>query len=212
MNENDELEQADRNWRSAWQNRPFRKRLIIAIVLMLGVLAVLPPFFQVIEARGGRHIADPFLPYLGPADVSVPIFACIWGVVLLGIRRAVKSPVFIYRFVSAYVVLTLLRMLTIYLTRLEPPEGLIPLVDPIANRFYGEEFVTRDLFFSGHTATLFLFAYCLPKPWERWLAFAAGTAVGVLVLVQHVHYSIDVLAAPFLTYLCYFAAKKVLFG
>ncbi|GAA4327708.1 phosphatase PAP2-related protein [Flaviaesturariibacter amylovorans] len=206
-----ELTQADRSWREAWEDRPFRKRLIVAVVLMLGVLAALPPFFQVIEARGGRHIQDPLLKYLGPADVSVPIFACIWGVVLLGIRRAVKSPRFVYLFLGSYVPLTLLRMATIYMTSLEPPEGLIPLVDPIANRFYGEEFVTRDLFFSGHTATVFLFAYCLPEKWERWLAAAAGTAVGVLVLVQHVHYSIDVLAAPFLTYLCYFAAKKVLF-
>jgi hypothetical protein len=212
MKESDSLRQSDIRWKVAWQERPFRRRLLWAIAGMLAVLASLPPFFQVIESRGGRHLADPLLSYLGPADVSIPVFACIWGVVIIGIRRAVKSPVFLYHFVASYIILTLLRMLTIYLTRLEPPGGLIPLVDPIANRFYGDEFVTRDLFFSGHTATLFLFAYCLPVRWERLLAFAAGTAVAVLVLVQHVHYTIDVLAAPILTYLCYFTAKKLLFN
>jgi hypothetical protein len=208
----DILRKADITWKVAWQERPFRKRLIAAVVGMLLVLAALPPFFQVIEARGGRHLYDPVLDYLGPADVSIPVFACIWGIVIVGIRRAVISPVFLYRFVSGYILLTLLRMLTIYVTRLEPPPGLIPLVDPIANRFYGEDFITRDLFFSGHTATLFLFAYNFRVRWEKWIAILAGSAVGVLVLVQHVHYTIDVIAAPILTYLCYFTAKKVLFN
>jgi hypothetical protein len=208
----DVLRKADITWKVAWQERPFRKRLIAAVVGMLLVLAALPPFFQVIEARGGRHLSDPVLDYLGPADVSIPIFACIWGIVIIGVRRAAMNPVFLYRFVSSYILVTLLRMLTIYVTRLEPPSGLIPLIDPIANRFYGEEFITRDLFFSGHTATLFLFAFNFTVRWEKWVAMLASSAVGVLVLVQHVHYTIDVVAAPILTYLCYFTAKKVLFN
>ncbi|RYZ20359.1 MAG: hypothetical protein EOO16_16925 [Chitinophagaceae bacterium] len=212
MNERAEIVAADRRWQAAWQDRPFRRRLLLALGGTLAVLAVLPFFFQAIEARGGRRITDPVLELLGPADVSIPIFACIWGIVIIGVRRAVKSPDFLYRFLTSYILLTLLRMTTIWVTRFDPPHGLIPLVDPIANRFYGETFITRDLFFSGHTATLFLFAFNFRQRWERLLAFAAGTAVGVLVLVQHVHYAVDVLAAPMLTYLCYFAAKKTLFN
>ncbi|TCJ13797.1 hypothetical protein EPD60_11935 [Flaviaesturariibacter flavus] len=212
MTEAFDLAKADRDWRFAWQDRPFRRRLLLALGGIVAVLAVLPFFFQAIEARGGRSITDPLLGVLGPADVSIPIFACIWGVVILGIRRAAKSPDFLYRFITSYVLLTLLRMATIWLTRFDPPPGLLPLVDPIANRFYGETFITRDLFFSGHTATLFLFAYNFRPGWERWGALLAGSAVGVLVLVQHVHYTIDVLAAPPLTYLCYFAAKKTFFN
>jgi membrane-associated phospholipid phosphatase len=210
--ESNVLSNVDCTWKVAWLDRPFRKRLLLAVGSMLAVLAALPPFFQVIEARGGRHLSDPALTWLGPADVSIPIFACIWGIVIIGIRRAAKSPVFLYHFLSSYILLTLLRMLTIYVTSLEPPAGLIPLIDPIANRFYGDDFITRDLFFSGHTATLFLFAYCFRKKWERAITLAAASAVGVLVLVQHVHYTIDVIAAPILTYLCYFTAKKVLFN
>ncbi|MDF2433986.1 MAG: hypothetical protein JWP44_3617, partial [Mucilaginibacter sp.] len=75
--------------------------------------------------------------------------------------------------------------------------------DPLTGVFYGEANITKDLFFSGHTATLTLIMLCLEKRTDKIIAFFAVVTVAVLLLVQHIHYSIDILAAPVITYLCY---------
>jgi hypothetical protein len=100
-------------------------------------------------------------------------------------------------------------MVTILLLPLEPPPGLVELKDPISNFFYGEEhaFITRDLFFSGHTSTQIMIGLILPGRKEKLLAFLGATTVAVLVLIQHIHYTIDVVGAVFFTWLLYKLAR-----
>jgi hypothetical protein len=101
-------------------------------------------------------------------------------------------------------------VLTISLVPLDTPKRLIPLMDPVSNLFYGSGFVTKDLFFSGHTATVFLMFLCLKKRSDKWLALTGSALTGFLLLVQHVHYTIDVLAAPLFTYFIYVSAVQLL--
>ena len=96
-------------------------------------------------------------------------------------------------FTWAFIFLSIFRVLTILLVPLDPPGGLITLVDPLSNFFYGAKFVTKDLFFSGHTSTVFLLFLTIPGKTDKKLALIATFIVGLLLLVQHVHYTLDVL-------------------
>jgi len=119
-----------------------------------------------------------------------------------------QSPIVIAVFMVLYF-LSLSRIITIGLVPLNPPRGLIPLIDPLTNIFYGGTFISKDLFYSGHTATLLLMSCCLPKKVEKSIAFIAAQCVAVMVLIQHIHYSIDVLAAFPFTYLVFISGKKL---
>nr|WP_255476794.1 sphingomyelin synthase family protein [Mucilaginibacter sp. AK015] len=101
-------------------------------------------------------------------------------------------------------------MLTIYLVALDPPKGLIHLVDPLTGVFYGNNVITRDLFFSGHTSTLVLIFLCLEKRTDKILGFISIVAVMALLLVQHIHYTIDVVAAPVIVYMIFVLTRRLL--
>ena len=201
------------NWKAAYKANCFKIRLFIAIVLFAGILAVFPFFFQYIEARDGAHLNDFIVEAIHPHDVSIPIFIFIWSTTLLVAIRCVRDPNMLLLSLYCFIVLTLTRMASIYFIALNPPQGLIPLVDPLSNFFYGKtNFVTKDLFFSGHTSSQFLFFLSLKKKWDKVFALLSTVIVGSLVLVQHVHYTVDVLAAIPLTYLCFLLGRRIALG
>lgn len=87
-----------------------------------------------------------------------------------------------------------------YLTPLEAPVTLIPLNDPFVQLFGNGNVLRNDLFFSGHTATLFLL-YLVTSNKKIKMTFLVFTVlVGIAVILQHVHYTIDVATAPFFSY------------
>jgi hypothetical protein len=59
----------------------------------------------------------------------------------------------------------------------------------------------NDFFFSGHVGAAFLFALIFRRqPFWRYFFFAVSGIFGVSMILAHMHYSIDVFAAPFITY------------
>lgn len=209
MPSEDQLLQPEPRWTEKIRLPSFRRLLVAGLILIGIILACLPGFFQYIEARDGKELPDPLLDLLPAYDVSIPIFGALWGMAILFVIRSVKQPVFFLQMLYGFILLFSLRMISMSLIALDPPPGLIPLIDPISNSFYGESFITKDLFFSGHTASVCLFLYGFRKRSDKWLAAIACVIVGGGVLVQHVHYTVDVLAAPIFTWLCYAGAKKI---
>lgn len=74
------------------------------------------------------------------------------------------------------------------------------------------DFITsgNDLFFSGHTGLPFLIALIFWNHlYVRVLFIASSVIFGVIVLLSHLHYTIDVAAAFFITYSIYHIALKL---
>ena len=190
-------------WSEAWASSLFRKKVIFGILLFPSILLILPTFFSKIEARQGIVLNDWLLKRIPSMDFSVVIFILVWSTSLLILVRCIQKPAIFLMTLYFLIIITLLRIITISIIPLDPPNGLITLKDPIINLSYGGSsvFITKDLFFSGHTANLFMFYLCLQKKRDKLFALSTSLLVGLLVLVQHVHYSIDVIGAIVFTYL-----------
>jgi hypothetical protein len=118
---------------------------------------------------------------------------------LLTIVRCVQNPSIFLLFLWGFVLLSFSRIFTILVFPLNPPAHLIELIDPISNQFYGSTFITKDLFYSVHT-TLNFNVSVFTKKGDKLVTLFSSIAIGALVLIQHVHYTIDVVAAPIFTY------------
>lgn len=195
------------SWKDAFADKIFKQKFLGTFILFIIVLIFLPFFFQYIEKRNGIILNDFILKSIQPVDVSIAIFFMIWAISILMLVRAIQKPTIFILLLTSFTLLTVSRIFSIYFVVLNPPADLIILKDPLSNFFYGATYITKDLFYSGHTATMFLMFLCLEKKIEKWMALAASILVGVLVLVQHVHYSVDVLVAPVFTYMIYRFAK-----
>jgi hypothetical protein len=193
----------DPNWSAALKLTSFKWKFWTGILILTGILIALPFFFNAIEERNGIRFDDMVLERISARNVSVAVFFLIWSSCLILIFRIYRDPMMLLTTLWAYNCVTLVRMACISLISLNPPAGLIPLADPITNLFYGQRYITHDLFFSGHTTTVFLIFLCLKKKTDRIYVLIASILLGILLLVQHVHYTIDVLAAPVFTYASY---------
>jgi hypothetical protein len=75
--------------------------------------------------------------------------------------------------------------------------------------FFSPLNIGSDFFFSGHTGLPYLMALIY---WDnkilRYISLGASILFGVSVLLGHLHYSIDVFAAFFITYSIFVIAKK----
>lgn len=199
-------------WRAVWRQPAFRRRLGVVLALLLTLAALLPRFFAWVQARPGRILPDPLLALLPARDVSGLAFAVIYLGIALGVATLLPRPYPLLRALTAYLLLHLLRCATLALLPLEPPIGLIILRDPLVEQlFYAAPApITKDLFFSGHTATLLLLALAVPAGWRHRVLLAATAAIGLLVMVQRAHYSYDVLAAPLFAGLSFWLAKRLI--
>jgi hypothetical protein len=197
-------------WKAAFHDRTFALKFIGALAVFLIFPFKADDYFQWIQLRDGIQWNDPILNAIPALNVSYPIFGIIYLSVIYLLYRLLQDPKRFVWFAWAFNLETGFRFLTIYLVALNPPAGLVDLHDPLAEMFiYGENMaITKDLFFSGHTATMVFVCFFLPTAKERRIAVVFSFVLASLLLLQHVHYSLDIVAAPLFTLAAIWIVKK----
>ena len=164
------------------------------------------------KAVASNAVHDIILDNIPVVDLSFVIVqgALIFalGFIAIGIIR----PRYLIFGMKATALLVLTRAVFINLTNLgiHPNELFLGAMASASYSLYQLVDFPGNYFFSGHTALPLLAALIVwqERPWR--LAFlAASVFFGASVLLAHIHYSIDVFAAPFIAYGVYRVAAKL---
>jgi hypothetical protein len=182
---------------SVW--RAYRTEYFITLLLAFPVAHYFGAFLDWAEKRpDGLYFADPVLAAFGPYDVTWVLLPLSWLSLVYMFAFSVRRPLMLFEFAQCYTIVMAFKVLTMYLFPFFAPSDIIVLVDPTIDlTIYGGQPRLRDLMFSGHTAQPLVLGLLAGPGRLRWLLWALAPVMGTLVIAQHVHYSIDVLAAPF---------------
>jgi hypothetical protein len=173
----------------------------VTLAVLIQCLFLLSRFILFAEARQGVVLDDPVFHWFKAIDLNILIFALIYGSLISGIVYLVRSdPRGLVIALQTYSLMIIVRMAMMYVVPLDPPIGTIDLQDPLVFIIGTGTKITKDLFFSGHTATLFMIFLVTEKKWLKKVFFVNTLLVVVFVVLQKVHYTADVMVAPFVSY------------
>lgn len=198
------------NWLASWKQPLFLIQFIISLGIIASFGFFFPFFFDFIEARNGQTLNDFIVASIPPKDVSRMIFLLLYLGILIGMLCNLLKPKNFLIALEIYCLVTFLRIISISLLPLNPPFGYIPLKEPFVALFInGTRTISKDLFFSGHASTIFAIYFSVEQKHFKSILLLFSITVGGLLLMQHVHYTMDVLASPLAVFFCHRLSKKV---
>jgi hypothetical protein len=196
-------------WKSFLKNKKNLAEFIITMIILTVILIFFPQFLNFIEQREGAVLSDPLLKGFHPIDLTWLTFALIYISLILFLISNIKDPQKVMVALQSYGLMVIFRSIAMYLTPFEAPGTLLVLDDPFVQLFGKGDILTKDLFFSGHTGTLFLLFLLAQNKILKSFFLISTIMVGTAVLLQHVHYAIDVFVAPFVAFGAYKIIKKL---
>lgn len=200
-----ELKYIPAAWKNAWGSSQFRNHFALSLMALIGSMAFQFHYLRLWELRSGVQVNDVVQNMLPPIDFSIPIFAIEYFTLFTVFIFILAEPHKLVKGFQMFAIVMMARALTIYFVPLETPKDMIFLNDPMANFLLhdGDVVVTKDLFFSGHISALALLMLLTSQRWLKYFAAFATLAVGIMIVWQHVHYSMDVAFAPVVSYLTF---------
>ena len=196
-------------WKSYLKNKKNLTEFVITAVVVTAVIIAFSHFLNFIEQRDGVVLNDPFLNAFNPIDLTWLTFVLIYLSLIIFVVTTFNKPDKLLIAFQAYGLMLIFRTIAMYLTPFEAPETILLLNDPFVQFFAKGDILTKDLFFSGHTGTLFLVFLLAENKTLKTIFLILTMLVGTAVLLQHVHYSVDVVIAPFVAYGAYRIIKNL---
>ena len=195
---------APKKWLSsefaAWKEDILTNKYKILLALFFFVLSLIAVYISSNYVDETNAIAVPDLLLDAIPTINLT-FLYIWGAVIVFAVYLLYPILFEpkkFHFALGMLSLFLLvRSAFIILTHLKSPVGAITVIAP---GFLQLLATTNDLFFSGHTGLPFLGFLVFSNKVMKGFMLTASIIMVATVLLMHVHYSIDVASAYFITY------------
>jgi membrane-associated phospholipid phosphatase len=181
--------------------RKTTRSLLVALIFL--ALAIIFQFYA--SAYSSRvpsnSVPDLLLNALPIVNLNSVIVEGALGVIAGTIILLLFKPKYIIFTLKASAIFIATRAVFVSLTHLGIYPGQINPDNGFFDRIYTGLGLEAGFFFSGHTGLTFLMALIFwNERFWRFIYLLITVVFGISVLLAHVHYSIDVLAAPYITY------------
>ena len=138
----------------------------------------------------------------------------VWGAVILaalGVALCIRHIHYTPFMAKSIAIFTITRAIFVSLTHISPfPTHALIDSTGFSDKIFSGIFTGNDLFFSGHTGVPFLLALMF---WDhkilRYVFLCFSVLFAIVVLLGHLHYSIDVLSAYFITYAIFHICREL---
>ncbi|PJC36552.1 hypothetical protein CO046_05240 [Candidatus Peregrinibacteria bacterium CG_4_9_14_0_2_um_filter_53_11] len=198
-------------WSDLWGERSFRISLFSGVAVL--IIAYVVNYYATLYTNEipVLSVGDLILDRIPTLDLS---FSFTFGIYLVALVMALYPILFrpelvpfTMKTIAAFI---LIRAGFISLTHLGAPANYFQLPQFQDQPGLFKIFYMNDLFFSGHTGFPFLGALLF---WDnkivRSFLLAMSGVQAITVLFMHVHYSIDVFSAYFITYTIYIVSDRI---
>ena len=192
-------------YRESWFDRDFRFYLPVSVAALAAALFVNFWAIQQATYKASASVTDIILSNIPVFEVDQLFVYGTFIAVLVSVVMLLMHPKRIPFALHAVTLFILIRSAFTLMTHLGPPEVsyLSDFGATITNSFFG-----ADQFFSAHTGMPFLGALAF---WNidnrfKWFYLLCSVFFGAVVLLGHIHYTIDVASAFFITYGIYHLA------
>ena len=185
-----------------WRKELSEYRYLILLSLLIFIIATFIDYFSGVYVTSTKsvHVPDMILDHIGPYNMK---FLFIWGYIAFFLMLFLYPILFHIRtlhiVICQFSLLVMLRAVFVTLTHLQTPPDAIQASFPW---IFQKLNFQNDMFFSGHTAIPFL-GFLMFKKQIRYFFLFGSFMMGTVVLLAHMHYSIDVFGAFFITYCSY---------
>ena len=193
-----------------WTSELLQCRHLLALSSVLVALALFADYRCGVYVTFGTAVKVPdlILDSLPTVDLSFLFtygyMALIIGMFLYPLFRRIRM---LHVVAIQFSLLLILRSLFMIFTHVGTPADAVAVHFP---GFFSSLYFENDMFFSGHTAMPFLGFYLFRQNRLRYVYLVGSIVMGIVVLFMHVHYSIDVFGAFFMTYCSYQMGRTLL--